>query len=319
MLSRWTKLLILIISLLGLVLPVQAEQRLVVVILTSDISRYQEAYQAFVKTFASEGYDQSNVDIVLQTPNPDPISWANSARKASAIGADLIVTYGTPVTLAAMRESADIPIVFADVYDPVEAGISSSMTGTNRNICGVSSKVPLVTLVKAVMEIKPVRSLGVLYNSREPGSVVQLKEIKRLAAQFGFSVVDANVTSAVNLDAALNHLLSKVDCLYVSESSTACQGFEKIVSRAGVKNIPVISQMPSAAVKGALASLEISTVEQGQVAADYAVKVLNGKKPALMNIGTPKKVELVINLQVARKLGLHVPFQVLSIATRVLK
>ncbi len=61
MLSRWTKLLIVIICLLGLALPLQAAQRLVVVILTSDISRYKEAYQAFVKTLVIKGYDQSNV------------------------------------------------------------------------------------------------------------------------------------------------------------------------------------------------------------------------------------------------------------------
>src|SRR5208283_4290884 len=103
--------------------PAHAAGKLVVAVLTCDATRYREAHRTFVKTLTANGYDQSNLDIIVQSPNLDPISWANSVRKAVAIGADIIVTYGAPATLAAMRETEDIPIVFVDVYGPVETGV----------------------------------------------------------------------------------------------------------------------------------------------------------------------------------------------------
>jgi putative ABC transport system substrate-binding protein len=299
--------------------PAHAAGKLVVAVLTCDAFRYREAHRAFVKTLTSNGYDQGNLDIIVQSPNPDPISWANSVRKAVAIGADIIVTYGAPVTLAAMRETEDIPIVFVDVYGPVETGVTRNMTITGRNMTGVSSKVPLITLVKTAFEVKPIRNIGVIYSSREIGSVVQLKEIKRIAAQLGFAVFEMNVSSVAGIDVALNALPSKVDFIFVSECAAGCKGFQKIVYRANEYKIPVISLIPSAADRGALVALEISPAEQGESAGESAVKIFSGKKINQIPIATPKKIDMIVNLRAAKTLDLHIPFQVLSVATKIMK
>jgi putative tryptophan/tyrosine transport system substrate-binding protein len=288
--------------------------------LTCDLPRYREAHRAFVKALVLKGYDQSNVEVITQTPNPDPISWANSIRKFSAIGADLIVTYGASATVAAMKEAGDIPIVFADVYGPVETGIAKSMTSTGKSIAGISSKVPLVTLMKTAQELKQIRSLGVVYSSREEGSLVQLREARRLAAQSGATLHEVNLTAVSGTDAALGQLFSaRVDCIYVTECTAGCRSFEKIVHRATELKIPVVSQMPGAAQKGAVLSLEADPAEQGQVAADYAARVLGGKRPSQLPVATPRRVDLIVNLKMAKALELHVPFPVLSAATRVVK
>jgi ABC-type uncharacterized transport system substrate-binding protein len=298
----------------------RAAGKLVAALLTCDLPRYRDAHKAFVKALVLKGYDQSNVEVITQVPNPDPISWANSIRKFNAIGADLIVTYGASATLAALHEANDIPIVFADVYGAVETGIAKSMNSSGRNTAGMSSKIPLVTLVKTAMELKPIRALGVIYNTREEASLVQLKETRRIAAQSGFALVEVNLTGPAGMDAALASLFAaRVDCIYVSECTAGSRGFEKIVHRAGELKIPVISQMPGAAQKGALISLEADPAEQGQVAADYAARILAGKRPSQLPVATPKRVDLIVNLKAAKALELHVPFPVLSAATRVLK
>ena len=298
----------------------RAGGKLVAALLTCDIPRYREVHRAFMKALVQKGYDQSNVEVITQTPNPDPISWANSIRKFNAIGADIIITYGAPASLTALHEANDIPVVFADVYGPVECGLSRGMSSTGRNMTGVSSKVPLVTLIKTAVELKPVRMLGVVYTAREEGSLVQLKELRRIAAQLGIGLAEVNLAGASGLDAALATLFAaRVDSIYVSECAAGSRGFEKIVHRAGEMKIPVLSQMPGAAQKGALISLEADPAEQGQVAADYAARILGGKKASSIPIATPKKVELIVNLKTARMLELHVPFPVLSAATRVLK
>ena len=190
---------------------------------------------------------------------------------------------------------------------------------TGKNVGGVSSKVPMITLVKTVQEFKLIRNLGIIYSSREAGSRVQFQEMKRIAAQHGFAVVDANVLFPSGLEAALNSMLSKVDCIYVSECSIGSRMFERIVAIAASHKIPVISQMPESSEKGALVSLEVSPAEQGQLAGEYAIKVLGGMKPGQMQIVTPKKTELIINMKAARLLDLHVPFQGLTAATKILK
>jgi len=305
------------------VLPVadsRAGGKLVAALLTCDIPRYREAHKAFMKALVLKGYDQSNLEVITQTPNPDPISWANSIRKFNAIGADVIITYGAPATLMALHEANDIPVVFADVYSPVECGVAKGLASTGHNMAGVSSKVPLVTLIKTALELKPIRSLGVVYTGREEGSLVQLREVRRIAVQMGITLSEVNLAGASGLDAALATLFTaRVDCIYVSECAAGSRGFEKIVHRAGELKIPVLSQMPGAAQKGALISLEADPVEQGQVAADYAARILGGRKASTLPVATPKKVELVVNLKTARALDLHVPFPVLSAATRVLK
>jgi putative tryptophan/tyrosine transport system substrate-binding protein len=292
----------------------------VAALLTCDLPRYREAHKAFVKALVLKGYDQSNVEVITQTPNPDPISWANSIRKFNAIGADIIVSYGAPATQVALRETNDIPVVFADVYGPVETGLAKSMASTGHNMAGVSSKIPLVTLIKTAMDLKPIRSMGVVYTSREEGSMVQLRELRKIAAQSGIALTVVNLAGASGLDAALATLFAaRVDCIYVSECTAGSRGFEKIVHRASEMKIPVLSQMPGAAQKGALISMEADPAEQGQIAADYAARILGGKKAIQLPVATPKKVELIVNLKIARALELHVPFPVLSAATRVLK
>jgi putative tryptophan/tyrosine transport system substrate-binding protein len=298
----------------------RAGGKLVAALLTCDIPRYREAHRAFVKALVLKGYDQSNVEVITQTPNPDPISWANSIRKFNAIGADVIITYGAPATLMALHEANDIPIVFADVYGPVECGIAKGLASTGHNVAGVSSKVPLVTLIKTALELKSMRSLGVVYTGREEGSLAQLRELRRVALALGITLVEVNLAGASGLDPALATLFAaRVDGIYVSECAAGSRGFEKIVHRAGELKIPVLSLMPGAAQKGALISLEADPAEQGQVAADYAARILGGKRASTLPVATPKKVDLVVNLKAARALDLHVPFPVLSAATRVLK
>ena len=292
--------------------------KMVGVVFSGDIARYREAHKALVKALAHKGFDNDKLEIVTQTPNPDPISWANSIRKVESLGADLLVTYGAPATLAAIREDISIPIVFVDVYGPRETGILKNMVAPELRATGVTSKVPLQTLIRSAMLIKPVKTMGIIYNSREIGSAYQLKELKRIASQLGFSVVEINVASSALLEQALAGI-SRLDMLFVSESAVVCKSFERIVQKSSATGVPVVSTMPDAAEKGALVSLEINPVEQGQLAAEQVARILSVKKVPQIPVAIPQKNDLIINLRAARHLGLSVPFQALSNATRVIK
>jgi putative ABC transport system substrate-binding protein len=296
-----------------------AARRLVGVIFTADLPRYRDAHRSFVRTLAQRGYDSGELEIVEQFPNADPISLANTIRKFIGLNADLIVAYGAPAAMAGFKEGGGIPMVFADVYGPVEIGITTSMTRSGTNLTGVSSKVPLITLLKTIQEILPVQHVGIIYSSREAGSLIQVKELRRVAAPLGVSVEEYNVITAAGFDSGLAALVQKIDCLLVSESTVASRNLEKIIKKATDAKVPVLTMIPDSAGRGALLSLEVSSQEQGQLAAEQAARLLGGVKAGTVPIATPKKVELFINLKVARSLDLQVPFSVLSNATKIIK
>ena len=300
-------------------LPAAGAGKVVGVVLTGDLPRYRDAHRAFVKALDKQGYGQWSVDLVVQSPNTDPVSWVNAVRKLTAIGARVIVAYGAPAAAAAVREAGSTPVVFVDVYDPQLTGVLKEMGGDGGTVTGVSSKVPLVTLVKTALELKPFKHLGVLYNPREIGSVVQLQELKRLAGKYGFSVAAASAASPASLDAALTSLLSQVDSLYVAESVQAGKQFEKILAKAAASRVPVFSLMPGASERGALLALEVSPSDQGELAAEAAAKILAGTRGGRLPVRIPRQIELVINLKTAQALDIQVPFQVLSVVTKVVK
>jgi putative ABC transport system substrate-binding protein len=291
-----------------------AAGKVIAAVMSCDQPRYREAHQAFIKSLAALGYTSANVEIILQVPNPDPLSWSNTIRKFNAYRPDLIVAYGAPAAFTAMKESDGIPVVSVDVF------VSD---GPQRGMCGVSSRVPLITLIKTFKDsrehIKPYRRIGVVYNSREAGSQKQLDDIKKFAPHYDMIVTEANVASAAALEAALPSLLDHSDVVFATESGLVSRQFSKIIARTKTRNIPVLATMPGAAEKGAIMSLEIDPEEQGHLAADIATRILEGAKQNHLSLISPRRIELIINMRAAQELGINLPFTVLSNATRVIK
>lgn len=295
---------------ISMVTPVLSAVTTIDAIMSSDQPRYHEAHRAFVKSIAAHGYTAPSTEIILHAPNSDPLSWAAEVRKLNISRPDLIVTYGAPASLAAVREAVGVPVVSADVFTSEQP---------LKGICGVSSRVPMVTLLKTLLEIRHYRRIGVLYTPREFGSQQQLEDIKKFAAKLGITVLEGSVSSMAALDTELNRLLSKCEAVVVTEGGILGQQFEYIIARSKTRNIPVVSTMPDAAEKGAIVALEINPREQGYLAAEMAVRILEGAKTEFLPLIRPQRVDLVINMRRAREIGIEIPFQVLRSATRLIK
>jgi len=298
------------ILLTGWPLECRAAGKLIAVILSSDQPRYREAHRAFVKSMGTRGYPQPTVEILLQTPNPDQISWSNTIRKFNAYKPDLIVAFGAPAAATAVKESNGIPVVSADIYAAEQAA---------KGMCGVSSRVPMITLLKTLQEIRPYRRIGIIYNSRETGSQHQRDDIRKLALQLGLTIAEANAATPAALEKGLTALIERSDVIIATESSVACSNFDRIIAQTRAHKIPVASTMPDAAEKGALVSLEINPQEQGHLAAEIAVRILEGATPDHLSLLSPRHVDLIVNMRIAREMGLTLPFSVLGNATKVIK
>jgi putative ABC transport system substrate-binding protein len=297
-------------AMLAMLAPFPTYATVIAAIMSSDQPRYRDAHRAFVKTMAMRGYTPPDTRIILQPSNPDLLSLSNTVRKFNAFRPDLIVAYGAPAALAAFKESEGIPVVSADVFAAEQS---------QRGMCGSSSRVPMVTLLKTLQGIRPYRRIGVLYTPREAGSQRQLDDIKKYSSQHGMTVLEGSATSAATLETALNTFLDKAEVILITEGGLVSSQFDRIVNRARTRNIPVVSTMPDAAEKGAVVSLEISPQEQGQLAAEIANRILEGAKTDHLSLISPQRIDLVINVRVAREMGIEVPSTVMGAATRLIK
>jgi putative ABC transport system substrate-binding protein len=293
-----------------LCIPTVSSATTIAAIMSSDQPRYREAHRAFIKALASHGFNSPSTEITLRSPKSDPSSWSAEVSKLNLSRPDLIVTYGAPASLVAVRDATGIPVVSVDVFAPEQP---------LKGVCGVSSRVSMVTLLKTLQGIRPYQRLGVLYTPKEFGSQQQLDDVKKFAVRLGITVQEGSVSTAAGLDSELNKLLDNCEAVVVTEGGIFGQQFDHIVARAKAKKIPIASTMPDAAEKGAIVSLEINPKEQGYLAAEMAVRVLEGAKTDFLPLVRPQRIDLVINMRRAREIGIEVPFYVLRSATRLIK
>jgi putative ABC transport system substrate-binding protein len=292
----------------GAVSAAGAAGKTVGVIMTGNIPYYKDVHKSFIDTLTAEGFGPGTVEVILQTPSPDAMSWTNAARKVIASGADIIVCYGAPATLAVLRETSDVPVVFAGVYDPHAAG------ATGGNTTGVSSKVPVASLIRNLKSITNFSSLGVVFNDAEKDTTLQANEVKQLEGTFGFRSSRFNVKRAEDVAKIAN-----VDALFLTTGCAAMHCVSNILGSAHKAKIPTVATIGGGESGGVILTITANPQEQGRVAAQLAGKVLKGAKPSSLPVEQPKKVDMTINVREATELGLKVPFDLLSSATRVIK
>jgi putative ABC transport system substrate-binding protein len=285
-----------------------AAEKTIGVVLTGNIPYYKEIHKAFIEGLNEEGVLASGkYDVVLQTPSPELMSWTNSIRKLAGIGSVIIVCYGAPATLVAVDE-AEVPVVFAGVYNPQALGISS------QKATGVSSKVPVASILKSLKSIANFTKLGIVFNEAEKDTVLQANEVKQLEATYGYQSVRFSFKKSEDTSK-----ISNVDALFITTGCSAMHCVQNIVDVARKAKIPTASMLGGGEMDGIILTLTADPAEQGREAAKLVSRILKGEKPAALPIVQPKKIDLVINLKEATALNLKVPFDLLTSATKVIK
>lgn len=292
-------------------LPAPAAEKTVGVVMSGNIGYYQDIHKSFSGALAKEGFDFRKVDMILQMPSPDLLSWTNAARKLVVAEVNVLVAYGAPAALATIRETKGIPIIYAGVYDPTAVG------ATGRNVTGISAKVPVTSLLKYLKKLVPFAKLAVVYNDSEPDSARQAEELVQLEAQYGFQTVKMSVKKPD--DVKKLSFAGKADAVFMTMSAVANESLDAVVGLARAAKIPTVSQTGGTAEHGVVLSLSPSPLEQGETAARLAAKLLKGENPASLPPEVPRLVELVVNLKEAGAIGIKVPLDLISDATRVIK
>jgi len=235
--------------------------------------------------------------------------------------ATVIVVFSQPAACAAQRAMRMIPIV-AVADDLVASGVIQSMATPGGNTTGVSILATELDAKKLeiLKEIVPAaRRFGLL---RDPASSseARLKAIARTAQALGVELQTANVEQPADFTAAFASLreggAEALDIL----ASPLLANFQHELGRLSLKNkLPAICQFREMVEAGCLASYGVERPEMYAMVAAYIDRMLKGAKPGETVAQQPSAVELVINLKVARQIGIEIPSSVLARADEVIE
>ncbi len=269
---------------------------------------------------AEMGY---NCKYDLQNANGDPNAAATIANKFKAIGVDLAVGIATPTSQALVAHLDNIPIVFSAVTDPVQAGLVKSLGTGNGNVTGVSDLTPVKAQIEFLLKVKPIKRLGHIYTSSEKNAQVLADLAKKACDELGIEFVATTVTTSAEVKQATQLIADKVDAIYVSTDNTVVSALSALVEVATDHGIPVMSADPSSAEKiGVLAAWGFDYYKMGRATGIMIAAILDGKSPndiPVKFMTDPADTDLLINLDVAKKLNLTFPEDIIKTANKVVK
>lgn len=234
--------------------------------------------------------------------------------------ADLIVTRGTPATLAAKKATLSIPIVMTAVGDPIAVGLVISLARPGGNITGLTTLTPelepkrLAILKELIPGLSRIAGLMYMANA---GRVVAWERLESAARRLNIQSEVLDVRSPEDLSAAFNTAVRHgAGAVIIGFDGFTSANEGAIVELAAKYRMPAIYGSEAA---GGLISYGLNYPDLYYRAAMYVQKIINGAKPADLPIEQPTKFELTVNMKTAKTLGIKVPQSILVQATKVIE
>ncbi|MCM0646884.1 ABC transporter substrate-binding protein [Clostridium swellfunianum] len=275
--------------------------------------------KGFIEALKSKGFEEGkNLQIDFQNAQGEPATAQTIAKNFVSKKEDMILAIATPSAQAAFNATKNIPILITAVTDPVQAGLVKSLDKPETNVTGTSDNIPIEKQFELLKQLVPKsKKIGIIYNTSETNSEIQVEAAKKAAPSFNLEVLTAGVTNVNELPQALGSLLDKIDVLYVPTDNLVVSSIPLITNQCYKKNIPVIGSERGQVEGGALATTGIDYYKLGYQTGLAAVEVLNGKSPKDIPVTTLKDMQLVINIDTAKKLNITVPEELNSKAEKV--
>jgi putative ABC transport system substrate-binding protein len=236
---------------------------------------------------------------------------------------DLIVVSSGPAASAAKKATTTIPIVMANVGDPVGAGFVASLARPGGNVTGLASLSTELNTKRLEILKDAVPKLARVGFLREPGSRAspQMKQLR--PAALGLKVKLEEIETQVDakgLESAFQTAKQKqVNGIMTMAGRNFLAERRRIVELAGKHRLPAIYFQKEFVDEGGLMSYGADYDDLFRKAAQYVDKILKGTKPADLPVQQATKFEFVINLRAAKQIGLTVPPEVLARANKVIK
>jgi len=283
----------------------------------------QSALDAFHANLAALGWtDGSNIAVVDRWAEDRTEALPAIVKELLGSGVALLVTAGTPATLAARHASTTIPIILVGVDDPVSLGVVETLGQPGGNVTGLSltSSAVIAERLELLQQIVPsLRRLAVIVRD-DPGLEQKLQDIRSNAQRKGIEALMLEATTAKALELAFARLhTDRCQAIYVASGPMGPVKRARIISLAADARVPAIYSFRIFTVEGGLIAFAADYGDLFRRAADFVDRILKGANPATLPVEPPHKFNLTVNLETAIKLGLTIPPTILAAADEIIE
>jgi putative tryptophan/tyrosine transport system substrate-binding protein len=292
--------------------------------LAADDPEGQARVAAFLQGLQETGWAVGqNAQIDIRWGAGDAERSRKNATELVALMPDVIFATTFPTVLALQQATRAIPIVFAGVVDPVGAGLVASLARPGGNTTGFAGfeyglSAKWLELLK---QIAPhLTRVAVLRDSLTPVGIGQLAAIQGVASSFGVELSPMVLRDVGEIEPALAAFARGPNDGLIVTIGTLTDGHREVISALAARyRLPAVYPFPFFVRSGGLISYGPDVNDSYRRAARYVDRVLKGEKPADLPVQQPTKIDLAINLKVAKSLGLEIPAMLLSRADEVIE
>jgi putative ABC transport system substrate-binding protein len=276
------------------------------------------------KGLAEGGYQEGqNVALEFRWAEGQYGRFAELAADLVRRGVNVIVTPGSgTAALAAKAATTTIPIVFGATSDPVKEGLVASLNRPGGNVTGVNFLVGEVVAkrMQLLREVVPAAHRVALFVNPTDQENYESTIREAESAARGQELLVQNVATRRDIDAAFADIVrQRADALFVAPGSFFNTRRVQLVILAARHALPAIYATRAYPEAGGLISYGTDVLDAFRQVGLYAARILKGTKPADLPVLQLTKVELIINLNTARALGLEIPAGVLALADEVIE
>jgi putative ABC transport system substrate-binding protein len=280
---------------------------------------------AFTQALAGLGWaDPRIVRMDLRWGGGDTNLIRALAQDLVGLRPDVILVASIAATAALQRETRTIPVVFANVADPVASGVVPRLDRPNGNVTGFASSEATLggKWLELLLEIAPgLKRAAIMFNPDigAPASIF-MPSFEIAARSLKVLSIIAPVHSNAEIETAIVALGREPEGgLVVMSDAFMVAHRAPIILAAARNNTPAVYTVSEAARDGGLLSYDFDRVDLFRRAATYVDRILRGANPAEMPVQFPTKFEMVVNLKTAKALGLTVPQSILLRSDEVIE
>jgi len=221
---------------------------------------------------------------------------------------DLLLGIATPAAQALAKKTTTTPTLVTAVTDLKAASLVKSDTKPQTNVSGTSDLTPVGLQLKLLKSLTTGNQpLGIMYNSSEENSVLQVKLAKRYAQKHHLALKVVSATSTNDIASVLSSLTGKVSGLYLPTDNLMASAMKTIGQKTKAVNLPVVTGSIEMAEDGGTATYGLNYYDLGKQTGKMAYQTLvNHKKPQTMPVETAKQLHLYVNHANTKAIGLKV-------------
>lgn len=229
------------------------------------------------------------------------------AQKFVSDKVDLIFGIATVSAQAAKQASPDIPVLFSAVTDPVSSQLVASMDKVGGNVTGTTDATPMEKQLGLFKQIDPkIKKIGIIYNTSESNSEVQVEKAKKLAKDMGMEIKAVGVNNINDIPQAVNSLISKVDGFYTITDNIVASAINLLSMAANERGMVTVGAEEAHVKGGILMTDGLSYYELGRQTGRMAKEILvDGKNPADMPVESLANTTKAVNEKTMKNLKLQ--------------